>query len=189
MAKAAAEAGQVAARIGPLDGRSVAAEGVSVTVLAPASRISLRAPQGSLPALGKALGVSLPRKPKKATEAGGRAALWFGPDEWLVIDMDGKDPVADCVSVSALHSAVDVSHRNVGLMVEGPLAEAVLSAGCPQDLSRPAFGVGACSRTVFGSAEVVIWRRSETAFHVECWRSFGDYVLTFMETAARDAAG
>src|SRR4051794_41432238 len=37
----------------------------------------------------------------------GRTSLWLGPDEWLVIDEAGKDPLADCAGVSALHSSVD----------------------------------------------------------------------------------
>ena len=36
-----------------------------------------------------------------------------GPDEWLVIDEAGKDPLADCAAVKELHSAVGISHRNV----------------------------------------------------------------------------
>lgn len=185
-AKGAAGAASVA-RTGPLEGRSVDVRNVRITVLEPASRISLRAPQGSLTALGKAIGVSLPRGPKRSKKDGDRAALWLGPDEWLVIDLAGGDLFKDCAGVSVLHSAVDVSHRNIGLSVEGALAEAVLSAGCPQDLTLAAFPAGACSRTVLGKVEVVIWRRAETVFHVECWRSFSDYVLTYMETAARDA--
>lgn len=70
----------------------------------------------------------------------------------------------------------------------GPGAEATLSAGCPQDLSLAVFPVGACSRTIFGKVEIVIHRTAEDAFRVECWRSFSDYVFTFLSEAARDAA-
>ena len=70
----------------------------------------------------------------------------------------------------------------------GPGAEATLSAGCPQDLSLAVFPVGACSRTIYGKVEIVIYRIAEDAFRVECWRSFSDYVFTFLSEAARDAA-
>ena len=66
-------------------------------------------------------------------------ALWLGPDEWLVIDEAGKDPLADCAGVKALHSAVGISHRNVAIAVTGPAAAATINAGCPQDLSLHAF--------------------------------------------------
>ncbi|TIO88344.1 MAG: sarcosine oxidase subunit gamma, partial [Mesorhizobium sp.] len=71
-------------------------------------------------ALSKALGVTLPSKPKTSAAKGGRTALWLGPDEWLVIDDAGNDPLADCAKVSALHSAVGISHRNVAISVAGP---------------------------------------------------------------------
>lgn len=85
------------------------------------------------------------------------------------------------------HSATDVSHRNVAMTVSGEGAEATLNAGCPQDFSLSAFPVGACSRTLFGKAEVVIFRVAEDTFRVECWRSFADYVFGLLEEGARDA--
>lgn len=192
--------GSVANRAPVLAGRSIGASGVNVSVLPPAERISLRAPAASVAALSKALGVLLPQTPKNSAlskgggifgpraKAGTRAALWLGPDEWLVIDQAGRDPLGDCAPVKALHSAVGISHRNVGISVSGPAAEATINAGCPQDLSLAAFPVGACSRTVLGKVEIVLWRTAEETFRVECWRSFSDYVFTFLAEAARDAA-
>lgn len=182
----------------PLEGRSARASNVEVTPAEAAKRLSLRAPAGSVAALSKALGVKLPNRPKtSAISKGGiinrrngngtRAALWLGPDEWLVLDFNGRDPVAECAGVKAFHSAVDISHRNTAIIVSGAGAEATLNAGCPQDLSLLAFPVGACSRTVLGKAEVVLWRTAEDTFRVECWRSFSDYVFTFLAEAARDA--
>lgn len=188
MAKSMTKMAQSAVRKGPLDGRSASGASVMVTLAAAAWRMSLRAPEGSVAALSKALGVTLPQKPKASAEKAGRAALWLGPDEWLVIDQAGKDPVVACAGVKAFHSAVDVSHRNVGVLVSGPGAEATISAGCPQDLSIGVFPVGACSRTVLGKIEVVVWRTGETEFRVECWRSFSDYAFAFLADAARDAA-
>jgi sarcosine oxidase subunit gamma len=162
-------------------------KGVRITMLPPAERTSLRARAASVAALSKALGVTLPLKPKTSAAKGARTVLWLGPDEWLVIDEAGKDPLADCAKVSALYSAVGISHRNVAISVEGPGAEATLAAGCPQDLSLAVFPVGACSRTILGKVEVVVLRIAEDAFRVECWRSFSDYVFTFLSEAARDA--
>ena len=163
-------------------------KGVRVAVLPPTGRISLRAPPESLAALSRALGVRLPTKPKTSAAQGGRTALWLGPDEWLVIDEAGGDPLADCARVEDLHSAVGISHRNVAFSVEGPNAEATLSAGCPQDLSLAVFPVGAASRTILGKAEIVVLRTADHAFRVECWRSFSDYVFAFLADAAKDAA-
>ncbi|RUX08668.1 MAG: sarcosine oxidase subunit gamma family protein [Mesorhizobium sp.] len=188
-ARTAATASPSAERRSALAGRTVSATGAKVEVLPPAERISLRAPEASVPALSKALGVTLPKQPKTSASKGGRTALWLGPDEWLVIDEAGKDPLADCAEVSALHSSVGISHRNIAISVTGPAAEAAINSGCPQDLSLEAFPVGAASRTILGKAEIVLLRTAEDAFRVECWRSFSDYVFTFLSEGARDAAG
>jgi sarcosine oxidase subunit gamma len=192
MAKAAAKksaaAPMPAERRAALAGQEFSAAGVKLAVLPPAARISLRAPDVSVAALSKALGVTLPRKPKTSAAKAGRTALWLGPDEWLVIDEAAKDPLADCTKVTALHSAVGVSHRNVALSVTGPAAAATINSGCPQDLSLDAFPVGAASRTILGKVEIVLLRTAADAFRVECWRSFSDYVFTFLSEAAGDAA-
>ena len=174
-------------RVAALEGRAASHPWVGVTPQPAAQRLSLRAPRGSVAALSSALGLSLPTKPKTSAREGSRAALWLGPDEWLVIDTGTDGLAAALAGVGAFHSAVDVSHRNVGILVAGRGAEATLAAGCPQDLSPAAFPVGACSRTVLGKIEVVIWRTGDDAFRVECWRSFSDYAFAFLAEAARDA--
>ena len=169
-------------------GETYRAKGVDLTVLPPAERISLRAPAASVAALSKALGVALPVKPKSSVAKNGRTALWLGPDEWFVIDEAGKDPLADLEGVDALHSAVGISHRNVAISVSGAAAAETINSGCPQDLALKVFPVGAASRSVLGKVEIVLLRTAEDAFRVECWRSFSDYVWTFLTDAARDAA-
>ncbi|RWM30642.1 sarcosine oxidase subunit gamma [Mesorhizobium sp.] len=171
-----------------LAGRVTSAPGVKVEILPPAERISLRAPEASLAALSKALGVTLPTKPKTSAAKSGRTALWLGPDEWLIVDEAGNDPLADCAKASALHSAVGISHRNVAISVAGPAAAVTVNSGCPQDLSLEAFPVGAASRTILGKSEIVLFRTAADAFRVECWRSFSDYVFTLLSEAASDAA-
>lgn len=169
-------------------GFAIDADGVTAVTLPPAERISLRGPTASVAALSKALGLALPTRPKTSASAKGRSALWLGPDEWLVIDEAGNDLQKSCAGVKALHSAVGISHRNVAFGLNGPNAETVLSAGCPQDLSLATFPVGACSRTILGKVEVVIYRTAPDAFRVECWRSFSDYVRDFIVDAARDVS-
>lgn len=194
MAKAAARKSAPAQAVASVErrpalaGREVTTAGARLTVLSPAERISLRAPEASIAALSRVLGVSLPKAPKSSATKAGRTALWLGPDEWLVIDEAGGDPLADCAGVKALHSAVSISHRNIAIAVSGPAAADTINAGCPQDLSLAAFPVGAASRTVLGKVEIVLLRTQEDTFRVECWRSFSDYVLTFLTKAAMDDA-
>jgi len=188
MAKAAKVlSGHSALRRPKLTGSELHLGSVAVSVLPPASRVSLRAPSTSVPAISEALRVDLPTRPKSSAAAAGRTALWLGPDEWLILAESSDDPLADLSGVDALHSAVDVSHRNVAFAVSGADAETTLGAGCPQDLSIEAFPVDACSRSVLGKVEIVLHRTAADAFRVECWRSFSDYVLGFLGEAARDA--
>lgn len=179
---------EVAQRTHPLDGSVFGASGVSISPAADAHRVSLRAPASAVAGLSRALGVALPRKPKTTSSSkSGRLAAWLGPDEWIIIDEGGKNPADDVAKLKAFHSAVDISHRNVAIIVDGPRAELTLNGGCPQDLSLQAFPVGAASRTVLGKAEVILIRVSETSFRVECWRSFSDYVFTLLSESARGA--
>ena len=177
-----------AARRGPLDGRRGGSAGVTLAPAPPMARLSLRARGAAVEALSKALGLALPTRAKTSTSSRTRHALWLGPDEWLVVDEGGADLATAAAAAEALCSAVDVSHRNTAIVVAGEGAEATLSAGCPQDLSAEVFPAGACSRTLLGKIEVVIWRRDAATFHVECWRSFAGYAFDFLEEAARDAA-
>ena len=197
MAKAAAKApAEAVACTFALEGREKKTSRVTIEPAGPAHRISLRAPIESLASLSRALGVKLPEQPMGSafgksgdfTGKGGRAALWLGPDEWLVIDTVGNDPMVDCAKVKALHSATDISHRHVAIDVSGAGAADVLNAGCPRDLSLAAFPVGAAARTVLGKIEIVLFRTGEDAFRVECWRSFSDYAFTFLAEAARDVS-
>lgn len=179
---------EVAIRKPALSGLLAGSATVRLTVAPVATRLALRAPAESVSVLSSALGVTLPTAPKTSGSAGGRSALWLGPDEWLVIDEAGSDLLSLLSGADALHSAVDVSHRNVGIIVSGPGAEVTLSAGCPQDLSLEIFPVGACSRTIFGKAEIVLFRTEDDTFRVECWRSFSEYVFGLLAEGAEDAS-
>jgi sarcosine oxidase subunit gamma len=190
--KAAAKTGTVVApsveRRSPLAGKTVSVNGVSLAEMPPAERVALRAPEASIAWVSRALGLTLPQKPKTSASKGGRTAMWLGPDEWLVIDEAGGDILGDCAKAKALHSAVGVSHRNVAIAVTGAKAVATINSGCPQDLSLETFPVGACSRTVLGKSEIVLYRTAADAFRVECWRSFSDYVFTHLSEGAHGAA-
>jgi sarcosine oxidase subunit gamma len=158
----------------------------------PAARFILRGAEAVRVACGMAFGVEPPSRLGPAGESQGRAALWLGPDEWLLI-ADGADAadigaMLESVLEGTAHSLVDVSHRQISLIASGPAAARVLNAGCPLDLDLKAFPVGSATRTVFDKVEVVLWRRAETTFHIEIWRSFAPYLAGSLAEAARGAA-
>jgi sarcosine oxidase, subunit gamma len=157
----------------------------------PAARFILRGGEGARVASGIAFGAEPPTRLGPAGEGAKRAALWLGPDEWLMI-AEGVDSAAlgamlESVLDGTAHSLVDVSHRQIGLIVSGAAAARVLNAGCPLDLDSHAFPVGMATRTVFEKAEIVLWRRAPATFHVEVWRSFAPHMAALLAEAARGA--
>lgn len=176
----------------PLEGLAVpAGPRFTLSEAPPAVRFVLRGGEAVRVACGMAFGADLPSQLGSAGAGQGRAALWLGPDEWLLI-ADGagaadRGGVLESVLEGTAHSLVDVSHRQIGLIANGPAAARVLNAGCPLDLDPHAFPVGMATRTLFNKVEIVLWRRAETIFHVEVWRSFAPYLAASLAEAARGA--
>ena len=176
----------------PLEGLALAqGPRFALSEAPPAARFILRGGQAVRVACGMAFGADLPSQLGAASEAGGRAALWLGPDEWLLIaeraDAPNIGETLESVLEGTAHSLVDVSHRQIGLVASGPAAARVLNAGCPLDLSLNAFPAGFATRTLFDKVEIVLWRRAEAAFHVEVWRSFAPWLAVSLAEAARGA--
>jgi sarcosine oxidase subunit gamma len=171
-----------------------------VRQLAPAERYVLRGGPEVMAAAGKGLGLAVSAIACRAATNGpagtvggpavGRqsAALWLGPDEQLLLGVEGTNIAATLAPAlrDLPHSLVDVSHRQTALEVSGPHATTLLNTGCPLDLDLTAFPVGMCTRTVLAKAEIVLWRTGENVFHIEVWRSFAAYVSAFLAEAARE---
>ena len=135
-----------------------------------------------------ALGVGVPAQACRAGVAGERAALWLGPDEWLLIAPLTQSDLATGLERALSpwpHSLVDVSHRQAALVVHGAAAATLLASGCPLNLEAAAFPVGMCTRTMLAKAEVVLWRLGACEFRIEVWRSFAPYVSHYLAEAAR----
>lgn len=155
----------------------------------PCARWVVRAPLTALDSVAAWLGVALPDRPMAAHEEGSKAALRLGPDEWLVLDYRasaGADPWPPGPPPDEPVSVVDVTDRQVAILISGVAAADLLNAGAPLDLSPGAFPVGRVVRTVFGRVEVVIWRRSAERFHLEVWRSMASYVWRILALAHAD---
>ena len=153
-----------------------------------ASRYSLRGGVEARAAASRAFGVELPSTACRAATVGTRAALWLGPDEYLLIASDGEAASVARELNTALaaipHSLVDISHRQIALSLKGTQAAWLLAHGCPLDLDLAEFPVGMCTRTVFVKAEILLWRTASDSFRIEVWRSFADYVVALLEETA-----
>jgi sarcosine oxidase, subunit gamma len=154
-----------------------------------ATRFILQCGKEARDLAGRAFGLPMPERACRAEWAAGRAALWLGPDERLLLAPAGEEETVARALEAALegqpYSLVDVSHRQVALAVNGPRACELLASGCPLDLDPAAFPVGMCTRTVFAKAEVVLWRRSAEEYHLEIGRSFLGYVQGWLREAER----
>jgi len=162
---------------------------VVFTAQAPGGRFLFWGDRAAADAAGRGFGVALPAQAGRAACDGRCAALWLGPDEWLLLLPE--DDVAAVTRrmgetlAGIAHALVDVGHRQAALWVRGALAATVLNAGCPLDLDVSVFPSGACTRTQFGKAEIVLWRTEENSFHVEIARSLVPYVAGLLVAAAR----
>jgi heterotetrameric sarcosine oxidase gamma subunit len=163
-----------------------ASSSVQLTALAPTTRLSVRAGSAAGTAIGLALGVLLPTVPCRSIISRDRAALWLGPDEWLIVAPEAAPGLmAQAIKAAGDHPAsiVDVSHRSRTLEITGPRAAWCLNTFCALDLDRRAFPPGMCTRTLLGGAEVLLWRIAPEVFHLDVARSFVPYVWASLEEA------
>jgi sarcosine oxidase subunit alpha len=168
-----------------------ACDSVRLAALAPTTRLSVRAGAAAATAIGLGLGVLLPTVPCRSVIARDRAALWLGPDEWLIVAPETASGLAAQASRAASGhpaSVVDVSHRSQTLEITGPRSSWCLNAFCALDLDIAGFPVGMCTRTLLGKAEIVLWRIAPEVFHVDVVRSFVPYVWACLEAARLEFA-
>jgi len=173
-------------RVNPLRSQAATAvecAAVRLTALPPAARFSIRAGPVVAVKIGTALGVPLGSIACRASIAGDKAALWLGPDEWLVL---APEDTAVPIAAYAPASIVDVSHRSTAIEIAGPRAAWAINAFCALDLHAGSFPVGMCTRTLFGKAEIVLWRTHADTFHIEAARSYAPYVWACLEEARRE---
>ena len=162
---------------------------VHATALAPTSRLIVRANNAAATAIGASIGVMLGSVPCRGIVSRDRAALWLGPDEWLVLAPEAEFSLLEQAIAAAGDipaSVVDVSDRNHSIEITGSRAAWCLNTFCALDLDPTAFPIGMCTRTLLGKAEIVLWRLGAETFHIEVARSFAPYVWDCLAEAARE---
>ena len=168
------------------------ADAAVIAHLPAATRFIVRGGEKAAGFVEDAFGIALPRDACRAATDGERSALWLGPDEWLLIAPDGEAADLAALMTQALKgepaSVVEISDSQVAIEISGPKAFEAINAFNPLDLDERVFPVGTCTRTVFGKAEIVLWRTAAQEFRIEVWRSFAPYVLGCLEEACREYA-
>ena len=147
--------------------------------------------QAFLNAVKGVLGFGLPLEPNTVAKNDDLAALWLGPDEWLVLTPpDQQSGLAQALldTLGDLHSAVtDVTGGQTVVNLSGARVRDVLSKGCTLDLHPRAFGAGRCAQTLLAKAMVTVRQLDESpSFDLIVRRSFADYLAHWIEDAAQE---
>jgi sarcosine oxidase subunit gamma len=183
-------------RRSPLDHRPpVAGEGGALTIVEQpfVDKLILRcAPDMAAGPVREILGLDLPGA-LASTRSDKAAALWLGPDEWMLIAADG-DRSLSAVLVDALHGAhhqlVDVGDYYAVIEARGRRAREALMKLSTLDLHSRAFGVGAVAGSVFGRANALLWLREDTSGTPAFWLfirwSIADYLWCLLADAGRE---
>jgi sarcosine oxidase subunit gamma len=116
---------------------------------------------GLIETLGRVAGVDLPTTPNSVTGTASLAALWLGPDEWLLV-AEGADErrmaALEAVARANAGSVVDVSAGRTTVELAGSLARSLLEEGCSIDLHPRSFRSGSCAQTLVGRVSVILWQ-------------------------------
>ncbi|PKR53768.1 sarcosine oxidase subunit gamma [Thalassospira marina] len=161
---------------------------VSVSLMGPIGRFSLRLREAGLGAMGAAIGLDIPTRIGARAKNGNREIICLGPDEWLLQTsaLESAQVVAECAGIygTISHSLTDISAREITVLIEGPAATDLLTIGCPRDIDQIAIGDGC--RTVVDGISVVLWRDGENRFRLDVWRSFAPHLIGLLETGSAE---
>ena len=135
----------------------------------------------------QAPGSSLPTKPNTVAGDASQAALWLGPDEWLVVGPPGSEAALETDLRATGATVVDVSANRTTLEIRGLRARELLEFGCPIDLHPRVFGPGRCAQTLLARANVLIWFVAddpEPVYRLLVRPSFAAYIAAWLADAA-----
>ncbi|WP_282610925.1 sarcosine oxidase subunit gamma [Pelagibius sp. Alg239-R121] len=163
---------------------------VELTILPEATRFNLRIDPAGLAAASTAFGVDLPERIGGWAESATRSAICLGPDEWVLL-AEETDRQAIEASFAGIysdvpHSLTDISDREIAIEITGDRAAELLTVACPRNLDAIAPGSGV--RTLFDSAQVVLYRDTSDKFRIEVWRSFFPHVWELLIIANKELA-
>jgi len=152
------------------------------------ARFSLRIDPAALGVAGDVFGLNLPNKIGGLTSSGdeeqAKKAVMIGPDEWYLTAPQSayNKIIADFAKLyeTQLHSLVDVSNREISIVVEGACAAWVLQAVMAFDVENMPYPSG--RRTLFERVQVILLREREDRFRIEVWASFAEHVWNLLET-------
>ncbi len=141
-------------------------------------------------AVERAFGVAPPLEPNRWAGTRERAALWLGPDEWLLFASDGSSRAIEqrlrevCAEEPWL-AVTDVSQNYTTLCLYGPCGRELLAKGCALDLHPTVFQAGACAQTLLARTRVTL-RAMDDAIELWIRNSFASYTAQWLLDAASE---
>lgn len=142
-----------------------------------------------LAAVAGAVGVEPPAAPGTVANAGARAVLWLGPDEWLVVTPPGEEAgLADALNagLSGMRaSATDVTDNYTTVRMAGPKARWVLAKGWPVDPHPKAFGPGRVAQSNLALSNAILRQVDDApGYEILVRPSFAKYLWDWLFDAA-----
>jgi sarcosine oxidase subunit gamma len=126
-------------------------------------------------AMRSAYAIDLPQTPRHV-EAAGIAAVWAGPEQWLIIaaDANARDLERELrPRLAGLASVSDQSDSRTVMRLTGETAVDVLMTGVPIDLHASVFKPDDAAITHAAHIGVMMWRHANgQGYDIACTRSF-----------------
>lgn len=169
-------------------------EAVSITEEPYVAMVDVRVgvPGPAATAAADVLGVALPTAASTYAENGDTAAIWLGPDEWLITTRSstGVELEQRLREAIAAHggAAIDLSGQRTTLRLRGSRARDVLAKGCSLDLHPSEFGASSAAQTMLGQAGVVLLAVDDSGadFRILVRTSFVRYLRAWLADAAAE---
>ena len=169
-----------------------AQSGVQISERPFLGHVNLRGSAGNdafLKAVEGPLGFSLPLISNTVSHGAGLAALWLGPDEWLIITPSvGESAIGASMdgALGDMHSSsTDQTGGQTIIRISGPSARDLLAKGCTLDLHPTVFGPGRCAQTLVAKAmATIVYVDDAPTFDLVVRRSFADYLRSWIQDAA-----
>jgi sarcosine oxidase, subunit gamma len=144
-------------------------------------------------AVETALRAALPQANRTIACAGG-AALWLGPDEFLIISEPGEEASLVTTLSAALRglrgAVVDVSDSRTIIALSGKQARDLLAKGSGLDLHPRSFAPGQCAQSFLAKVKIALRQLDDTpSYHIIVERSVAEYLFLWLADAAREFAG
>lgn len=161
--------------------------GVALREIPHLAQITLRgdaADAGFSAAVRSVLDFDLPVAANTMARAGEVAALWLGPDEWLIVG--APDSETDLTArlngaLTGMHvSVVDVTANRTVLELSGPSARAVLEKATSLDLRPRGFKPGQCAQTNLARTVGILELAEGGAWRIYVRNSFALYLADWL---------